>query len=158
MLLWMKRLILPLVILLLGIQIFRPARRNPPVDPKREIHVNVSVDPAVAAVFARSCNDCHSNRTAWPWYSQVAPASWLVVSDVNRGRKALNFSEWSGYGAKEQQKHLSEVCKEVSEGEMPGLAYRLLHSNAKLNEADVAAVCLWTKGARPNLSAEEEEE
>lgn len=154
--LWMKRLLLPFLILLIAIQIFRPARTNPPVDPKREIHANVSVDPAVAAVFTRSCNDCHSNRTIWPWYSNVAPVSWLVVSDVNRGRKALNFSEWASYGTVAQQKHLSEVCKEVSEGEMPGLPYKLLHSHAKLSEADVTALCLWTKGAPPNLSAEEE--
>jgi heme-binding protein len=119
MLRWLKRLILPLVVLLLVIQVFRPARTNPPVDPQREMHANLTVDPGVASLFARSCNDCHSNRTVWPWYSEVAPASWLVVSDVNRGRKALNLSEWSMYRLEAQRKHLIEVCKEVSEGEMP---------------------------------------
>jgi len=101
-------------------QVFRPARTNPPTDPVREIHANETIDPRVAAVLTRSCNDYHSNRTVWPWYSHVAPASWLVVSDVNRGRNALNFSEWSTYGAKQQQEHLGEICKEVAEGEMPG--------------------------------------
>jgi hypothetical protein len=125
MLLWVKRVTLASVVFLVVIQIFRPAISNPPVDPKREIHASLAVEPAVATVLTRACNDCHSNRTVWPWYSHVAPVSWLVVSDVNRGRKALNFSEWTGYPAEDQQKQLSEICKEVSEGEMPNLAYTL---------------------------------
>ncbi len=153
MLRWLKRTILPLIGILLLIQVFRPARTNPPVDPKREIHANVAIDPAVASLFARSCNDCHSNRTVWPWYSGVAPASWVVVSDVNRGRKALNLSEWSTYKTEAQQKHLTEVCKEVSEGEMPALPYKLMHPDAKLTKADVAMVCEWTRSNPQRLSA-----
>jgi hypothetical protein len=153
MLLWLKRLTLAAVIVLVVIQVFRPAARNPPVDPKREIHTNLSVDPTAAIVLPRACNDCHSNRTIWPWYSHVAPASWLVVSDVNRGRKALNFSEWSTYAAEAQQKHLSEICKEVTEGEMPGFSYTLIHRDAKLSEADKTAVCSWTQSSVQSLSA-----
>jgi hypothetical protein len=82
---WLRRSILVAVILLVVVQIIRPARTNPPVDPKREIGAHLAAEPAVASLFAQSCNDCHSNRTVWPWYSEVAPASWLVVSDVNRG-------------------------------------------------------------------------
>jgi hypothetical protein len=158
MLRWLKRLILPLVVLLLVIQVFRPARTNPPVDPQREMYANLAVDPAVAFLFARSCNDCHSNRTVWPWYSEVAPASWLVVSDVNRGRKALNLSEWSMYRLEAQRKHLIEVCKEVSEGEMPGLPYTLLHPQAKLSKAEAAMLCRWTQSNPQDLSASEVEE
>lgn len=157
MLRWLKRVILPLVAVLLLIQIFRPARTNPPVDSKQEIHANLAMDPAVASLLARSCNDCHSNRTEWPWYSGVAPASWLVVSDVNRGRKALNLSEWSTYKTEAQQKHLAEVCKEVSEGEMPVLPYKLAHPGAKLTKADVAMICEWTGNNRHSLSASEAE-
>jgi Haem-binding domain len=145
MLLWVKRVTLASVVFLVVIQIFRPAISNPPVDPKREIHASLAVEPAVATVLTRACNDCHSNRTVWPWYSHVAPVSWLVVSDVNRGRKALNFSEWTGYPAEDQQKQLSEICKEVSEGEMPNLAYTLMHRHAKLSTDDVAAICRWTR-------------
>lgn len=94
-----KRVMIAALIVLAVSQVFQPARTNPAIDPKREIHSNLPVDTHVAATLARACNDCHSNRTLWPWYSHVAPASWLVVSDVNRGRKALNFSEWSTYGA-----------------------------------------------------------
>ena len=153
MLLWLKRLVLAAVIVLGVIQVFRPATTNPSVDAKREIHTNLSVDPAVATVLTRACNDCHSNRTVWPWYSQVAPASWLVVSDVNRGRKALNFSEWSTYGVEARQAHLSEVCKEVTESEMPGFSYTLMHRDAKLSKGDKADVCRWAQSAGQRLSA-----
>jgi hypothetical protein len=154
--LWIKRLMLAALIVLAVSQVFRPARTNPPVDPRQEMHSNVPVDAHVAATLARSCNDCHSNRTVWPWYSRVAPASWLVVSDVNRGRKALNFSEWSMYGASLQQKHLREMCKEVTEGEMPGFSYTLMHRDATLTKTEVAAVCSWTQSSAPTSVAEQE--
>lgn len=156
MLRWLKRVILPLFAVLLLIQVFQPARTNPLIDPKREIHTNLAVAPSVTNVLARSCNDCHSNRTVWPWYSGVAPASWLVVSDVNRGRKVLNFSEWNTYGAKEQREHLEEICKEVTEGEMPGFSYTLMHRDAKLSKADVAAVCGWTQTSTQTSVAEQQ--
>lgn len=152
----LKRVMLPFFAVLLLIQIFQPARTNPPVDAKREIHANLAVDPPVAGVLARSCNDCHSNRTVWPWYSRVAPASWLVISDVNRGRSAINFSEWSTYGAKERREHLQEICKEVTEGEMPGVSYTLMHRDAKLSRADVAAVCSWTQTSAQTSVAEQQ--
>lgn len=139
--LWIKRLVLAALIVVAVSQVFRPAKTNPKIDPKREIHSNLTVNTHVAATLARACNDCHSNRTVWPWYSHVAPASWLVVSDVNRGRKALKFSEWSTYAAEEQREHLQEICKEVTEGEMPGFSYTLMHRDAKLSKADIAAVC-----------------
>jgi Haem-binding domain len=83
----------------------------------------------------------------------VAPASWLLVSDVNRGRKALNFSDWAGYRPEQQQKKLMEICKEVSEGEMPGVAYTLMHPIAKLSAADVNALCDWTRTSGQSVSA-----
>lgn len=149
----LKRLAVLLVFILVAIQFFQPPRTNPSIDPKREVQANLPVDAAAGAVFERSCNDCHSYRSVWPWYSRVAPVSWLVVSDVNRGRKALNFSEWAGYQPGEQQKQLSEICKEVSEGEMPGLPYTLLHRRAKLNATDVTNICSWTRAAAHNPSA-----
>jgi Haem-binding domain len=156
MLRWLKRVILPLSAVLLLIQVFRPPRTNPPVDPKQEIRANLAVDPAVAGVFARSCNDCHSDRTVWPWYSHVAPVSWLVISDVNRGRKALNFSAWSTYRAEERRKQLAEICKEVTEGEMPGFSYTLIHREAKLGAAEVVAVCRWAQNSGQEFSAAKE--
>ena len=158
MLVWLKRLAIALLLVLVAIQILQPARTNPQIDPRREILANLAVDPAVASVFQRSCNDCHSHRTVWPWYSHVAPVSWLVVADVSQGRKVLNLSEWTAYRPEEQQKQLSEICKEVSEGEMPGLSYTLMHRHAKLSTDDVTAICRWTRTSVQNVSAATGEE
>ena len=78
-------------------QFIRPAKTNPAADPSLAIESHVQVDPKVSAIIDRSCADCHSNRTRWPWYSQVAPVSWFVIDHVNEGRKELNFSEWGSY-------------------------------------------------------------
>src|SRR5579864_8992198 len=107
---WLKRLAIALLLVLVAVQIFQPARTNPQIDPKCEIHANLAVDPAVASVLQRSCNDCHSHRTVWPWYSHVAPVSWLVVSDVNQGRQRVNFSEWGSYTAGQRSKFLEAIC------------------------------------------------
>jgi heme-binding protein len=142
---WLKRIGIAAAVLLVAIQVYQPRRTNPAVDPKQEIHGVVNVQPTVANILNRACNDCHSNRTNWPWYSRVAPASWLVVSDVDRGRAAVNFSNWGGYSPQAQQKHLKEVCSEVTEGEMPALQYTLIHREARLTGDERTAVCRWTK-------------
>ncbi len=153
-----KFLVFFAVILLFVIQLYRPQRTNPTTDPKQDIHLIVSVDPQIVSIMKRSCNDCHSNQTVWPWYSHIAPVSWLLVSDVNRGRAAANFSEWSRYSAQEQKKHLEEVCSEISTGEMPALQYVLMHPKARLSAEEKAAVCQWSKGATAGASDTEVKE
>jgi hypothetical protein len=143
---WFKRIVLALIVFLAVSQIIRPSRANPPIDPKREIHAVLPVDSPVASIFARSCNDCHSNRTVWPWYSQVAPISWLVAYDVRQGRQKMNFSEWDARGNEATQELVKEICTDVTEGEMPGRGYSLLHPEARISRSDVQIVCGWSKG------------
>jgi mono/diheme cytochrome c family protein len=87
--------------------------------------------PETRALAKQACFDCHSNETEWPAYARIAPVSWLVQHDVDEGRAVLNFSEWS-----RPQKEASEAAKEVTEGEMPPAAYKLIHAHARLNSAD----------------------
>ena len=87
--------------------------------------------PSTRALAVRACFDCHSNQTVWPWYSHVAPASWLVQNHVDEGREVLNFSEWT-----RRQEEAKEAAEEVREGEMPPAAYTLVHAHARLNPAD----------------------
>lgn len=134
-----------IVAVLVVIQLVRPAMENPPVDPKMELSAIHPASPDVAGILQRSCNDCHSNRTVWPAYSHLAPASWLIASDVHRGRNAMNLSEWGAYAPERSQKLLRDMCSEVTDGEMPGFSYKLMHPSAKLSTADVQSVCGWTK-------------
>jgi len=145
---WLKRGLLTLVVLFLVAQVIRPARTNPTIDPKSEITASLTVPADVSSILARSCNDCHSNRTVWPWYSNVAPISWLVAYDVNHGRSTLNFSEWGLRNPEKNREMLGEICKEVTEKEMPGPIYPLLHSGAGLSDGDIQTVCRWTQSAQ----------
>ncbi|WP_236021807.1 heme-binding domain-containing protein [Geomesophilobacter sediminis] len=88
--------------------------------------------PATRELAMRACFGCHSNETVWPWYSQVAPISWLVQHDVDEGRRKLNFSDWRN-GARKGERP-EEIREEVTEGEMPPLMYRLAHPQARLSE------------------------
>jgi len=121
--LWLKRLVPVAFAILILIQLIRPSTVNPPIDANREIAAHLMVDPGVQSIFSRACADCHSNRTVWPWYSHVAPVSWLLASHVTRGRRHMNFSEWGAYPVEKSSKLLDEICKEVQDGDMPPFTY-----------------------------------
>lgn len=137
---WLKGVAIVLLVLLAIAQFIRPSRTNPPIDPVLELK---SVPPELQPIFARSCNDCHSNRTVWPWYSNVAPVSWLVAYDVSEGRRELNFSQWGTYNESRKSKKLDEICREVRDGDMPGALYTLIHRGASLTKADAERICGW---------------
>jgi cytochrome c551/c552 len=80
----------------------------------------------------RACFDCHSNETVWPWYSNIAPVSWLVYRDVVDGRQRLNFSDWQNTRLREP----GEIASIISEGEMPPFQYLPMHPNARLSPAE----------------------
>ena len=88
---WVKRVLVGLVVFLVVGQVVRFPRTNPPIDPAREIGAAIPLTPTVSGIFERSCNDCHSNRTVWLWYSGVAPSSWLVAYDVSQGAAQDEF-------------------------------------------------------------------
>jgi hypothetical protein len=112
------------------------------------------IDAQVLGIIERSCQDCHSETTHYPWYSYVAPVSWLIQSDVARGRRRLNLSRWSDYPPLRRQRSLSEIANQVKDGEMPLFQYTLIHRNARLSPADVSAVFQWTQTERARLIAE----
>lgn len=95
---------------------------------------------SLRAVLNRACRDCHSNGTVWPWYTQIAPLSWLMAYGVSKGRKAVNFSEWAAYEPEQQRVLLIESCQDVSQGRMPG-AYTLLHPEVRLSTEDSETIC-----------------
>ncbi|HXE91429.1 MAG TPA: heme-binding domain-containing protein [Terriglobales bacterium] len=152
----MKKL-LPRALMVLGFlfvvaQLIRPERTNPASDPARAVHARLAVPAEVSAVFERACRDCHSNQTRWPWYSHVAPVSWLVVDDVNHGRRHVNLSEWASYGHTEADEILDEICEEISDGGMPLRSYRWMHPEARLSQADVRLLCDWSRKQRQRLA------
>ncbi len=88
--------------------------------------------PQTRALAVRACFDCHSNATTWPWYSNVAPVSWLIQRDVDQGRQRLNFSEWN-----RPQREAGRLARMVTQGEMPPWYYVSLHPTANLSDAEI---------------------
>jgi len=134
-----------LVVLFAVAQLIRPGQANAPIDPSRTIQAHTS--DGLAAVLDRSCGDCHSNRTVWPSYAQVAPLSWLMAYGVAQGRKAVNFSEWGAYPPERQRELMALMCQDVSHGRMPGPIWTQLHPEARLSPEDVAMICAATQQA-----------
>ena len=144
------------VILICGLvvaQFIRPAKTNPSEDPSLAIENHVQVDPNVSAILDRSCNDCHSNKTRWPWYTQVAPVSWFVINHVNEGRQELNLSEFGKYDKRRQLGKLRQICREVTNGAMPLSSYTPMHAGSKLSQDDVKTLCEWSDAQRTQLEA-----
>ena len=106
-----------------------------------------------AAVVKRSCMDCHSNETAWPWYSYVAPASWLVERDVHSGRDHMNLSEWQQYSFKQRRKLLADIASAVKNGDMPLPQYTLVHRDAMLSDSERDRIYHWARIERRRMRA-----
>ena len=132
-----------LALALLAIQLVPVDRTNPPVE------TEVPAPPALLAVLKRACFDCHSYETKWPWYSRVAPVSWLIGHDVHEGRKELNFSTWNRLDSKKQLKAMHESWEEVEEGEMPPWFYLPPHPDAQLSPEDRDVLRAWSRSAGP---------
>lgn len=136
-----KKIGLGLVLAFAAIQLVTYERTNPPVV------AGIAAAPDLKAILSRACYDCHSNETKWPWYSRVAPASWLVHHDVIEGRAALSFSDWEALSAEKQSKLRREIGKEVAEGEMPPWFYTPLHPRSALSSADKQILQAWSRSA-----------
>ena len=138
--------------LLVIIQLIPVDRSNP--EPTGEL----SMAGEAGGIIQRSCFDCHSNSTVWPWYSYIAPASWLVAKHVHKGRSELNFSEWSTYSARRMDHKLEEIGEEVEKGKMPLPSYLRAHRSARLTDDQRAAVMAWADSMRAALGYEPEAE
>lgn len=137
----LRYLVVGFVLIILIIQLIPVTRANPPVVS------DIPAAPEVKAILQRACYNCHSNETVYPWYSRVAPVSWLVAGDVTSGRKELNFSTWEQYSAKAQGKHLHEIWEAVNKGEMPPWYYTIVHRQARLSSGDLQALRTWTRAS-----------
>lgn len=147
-----KWLLLGLVIFVVVIQLYQPERTNPPIEQARTVEAQTEIPAEVSAIIHRACFDCHSHQTRWPWYSFVAPVSWMVADDVEHARGHVNYSDWAQYERKDADHKLEEICEEVEEGAMPLASYRWMHAQARLSEQDVQAICAWTQAERRRLA------
>ena len=133
-----RKIFITLVLLVIFCQLIPISRTNPPVTSELE------TSQGLKNILLRSCFDCHSHETTWPWYSWVAPISWLVAIDVHEGRSHLNFSTWGEYSPENQVKLRKKIGESVREGEMPPFQYFPMHPDAHLSEQDKAVILSWS--------------
>lgn len=143
-----------LAIVVVGIQFIVPEKTNPPVDESQTIHAVVDVPPEIDSILRRACYDCHSNETKWPWYSNIAPVSWLLADDVAEGRRNLNFSTFASYPRKRAEHKLDMISVNVDDGTMPLPMYLLMHPGAKLTEEERDAIYAWADEQREIVGAQ----
>ena len=115
----------------------------------------VSDDPAVSAILSRSCQDCHSDRTRWPWYTNVPPASWLVSADVKEARSHMDFSRWKNYSLEDKQQILTEIAASARNEQMPPARYLMMHPDARLSLDETALLYTWARSERRKVRAQE---
>ena len=119
--------------------------------PGKPLLAGAAVDPAVMQIVERSCQGCHSDKTEWPWYSYVAPMSWLIEKDVNQARSHMNLSHWDEYNSEHQQEILAKLSAVVRSRQMPLPRYTMLHSDAKLSDSEIDLLYRWARAERSRL-------
>jgi len=130
-----------LVVIFIGLQFTNPSRTNPPV--VQDFLAAENPPPAVAAMFRGACYDCHSFETKWPWYSQIAPVSWLIANDVRGGRLHLNFSDWPAGDPERAAKRLANASEELGYSEMPPAKYQAIHPEARMTADQRQQLIQW---------------
>jgi Haem-binding domain len=139
-------------------QLIRPNFSNPPIVPGETLEDSTSVPAEVQMIMSRSCNDCHSNKTLYPWYSQISPFNWFLAGHIDEGRDEMNVSTWNTYTAKKKIHKLEEICEMLQTKQMPLPSYLWIHRDAILSEEQSKTLCDWAaeeaqkiKAANPDL-------
>ena len=151
----LKRTLTVVLAVLALMQFVGPARTNPPTNPARRLAQSVKIPADVNAVLSRSCANCHSNETRWPWYAYVAPMSWSVIGHVENGRDHMNMSAWPT-SPEEGVELLDSVCQQVKRRKMPLPSYTWIHRDARLSDAERKLLCQWANRAADGLMESEQ--
>ena len=138
-----KKIILGLAAILIGIQFYQPSRNQSDEVPATHIERMFAVPQNVKAILVQSCYDCHSNNTRYPWYSRIQPGAWYMAEHIKNGKEELNFSDFGEYSARRQRNKFRAMAGQVKDGEMPLSSYTLIHRNAVLSNDDRQVLLEW---------------
>ncbi len=131
----MKKIFPILLVAFILIQFFPIDRTNPAVNKGMDFLTIKQTPESTAKLIRASCYDCHSNESVYPWYARIQPVGWFLKHHIDEGRSELNFSTFATYEPKRQARKMEESAELVEKGEMPLESYLLIHSEAKLNDA-----------------------
>lgn len=143
----MKKILIGIFVLFILIQFYRPEKNNS----KNEINAIgtvMEIPLEVTKIIQASCADCHSNSTTYPWYSEIAPASWFLAQHVKEGKEHLNFSEWTTYNNDQKNHILKDIKGELKEHKMPLDSYLWIHKDAKMDENQYKIMLEWVNSIK----------
>jgi hypothetical protein len=149
----LKWFVVALAVVFALLQLANPSRTTPPILPGHEVTATNAPPPQVMTLLHAACYDCHSYETKWPWYSRVAPVSWLIMSDVRGGRARANFSDWPNEHPDWVVHRWEDISEEVGYKEMPPAKYKLLHPEARLTDAQRQELIQWADAEAERLKA-----
>ena len=147
-----KKILIGLLVIFVVMQAFRP-EKNLSGDVSKDVSTFYPVPENVQAILNRSCADCHSNKTNYPWYAEVQPVAWWLNDHVTDGKKHFNLNNFGNWRIAMQNHKLEELIEQVKEGEMPMESYTLIHKDAKLSEDDKTLLVGWAQGIMDSLKA-----
>jgi hypothetical protein len=136
----MKRTLLIFLILFIVMQFIQTEKTDEQVDKSLEI----KADEQVMTIFKTACYDCHSNEVKYPWYSTIAPFSWVISTHIEEGKKALNFSIWENYSVEKKEEKIKAIYRTVY-ASMPLQSYLWFHKEADLTKEQRSFIRDWTK-------------
>jgi Haem-binding domain len=150
-----RKIFFLLLILFLAIQFIRPARNNGVAESATDITHFVRTPDTVLHILKTSCYDCHSNRTEYPWYVNVNPVGLWLRSHINDGKRAINFSDLSGFTKKKLDHRFGDIADEVEKGDMPLSTYTFIHRYASLDSGQIKLIKDWTIAVRKEINYQE---
>ena len=144
-----KKILLAVLVVFVVIQFVRPARNNGEVEGENFISKKYAVPDNVQAILKQSCYDCHSNKTNYPWYTNIQPIGWCIqFSHVNDGKRHLNFSEFASYPEKRAKRKIEEIADEVKSAGMPLSSYTFIHHDAVLSPEQAQTLVSWAESLK----------
>jgi len=150
----LKKTLLVLAFLAVAIQCVRPAKNRSAAPAPGDIAALHPTPPEVQAILAKACYDCHSDNTRYPWYAEIQPVGWWLASHVKDGKRHLNFSRFGAYPDIRAARALTKTMDEMEDHEMPLASYTLIHRDAVLTPAEIAAVTQWAGAIRDRIAAQ----
>jgi hypothetical protein len=146
-----KKFLIGFFILFLVAQAVQPPKNQGNSSSAQDITTMVTVPPNVMNILKKSCYDCHSNHTVYPWYDNITPINWWVADHIKEGKRELNFTEFGSYSNKKQLNKLKEIGETVEEGQMPLSSYLITHGDASLTGEQKTLLIDWARKASDEL-------
>ena len=148
--LW-KKIAIALAVVVVVLQFIRPEKNAGNSPTMHSITQNFPVPAGVQTVLQRSCYNCHSNRTDYPWYEEVQPVGWFLNKHIQDGKRGLNFDEYTTYRIMKQYRRFNDIIENVDKDEMPLPSYLIIHRNAKLTASEKDELIRWCNAMRDSM-------